>query len=73
MFDFDQILQLFKLEPGHNLVQSFLLFMIWMQSWGVKKQLKSLQESLEQAKSSMEIRFQKIEGRMTVLEQLRGK
>lgn len=73
MFDFSSILELLKVEPGHGLVQSFLLFMIWLSSRGVKKELMLLKESLLEYKIHNEDRFTHIEGRLSVLETIRGK
>lgn len=65
MFDFETILELTRTEPY---VQCVLLFMIWLSSRSVKKEIHQINESLEQAKVYYENRFQKIEGRITVLE-----
>jgi hypothetical protein len=73
MFDFVQIIELLKVEPGHGLIQSFLLLMIWMSSRGVKKEIGQLKEGLEGMKIHHEVRFEKIEGRITVLETAKGK
>ena len=72
MFDFSQILTLIRLEPGHGLLQSFLLFMIWMSSRGIKKEMAADRKSQAETKATHETRFDKIEGRITVLENVRG-
>lgn len=68
MFDFSQVLELMKLEPGHGLIQSLLLFMIWMTSRGLKKEVIALKDGLTDLKVNHEVRFEKIEGRVIVLE-----
>lgn len=68
MFDFSQVIELMKDGSGHSLVQSFLLFMIWLTSRSLKKELVSLKESLSDMKVHNEIRFEKIEGRLTIIE-----
>jgi hypothetical protein len=68
MFDFSQILELAKLEPGHGLVQSILLFMIWLQSRGLRQDVASLKDAITVQRNNNEVRFQKIEGRLTILE-----
>lgn len=72
MFDFSQILDMLKLEPGHGLVQSLLLFMIWLSSRGLKKELVELKSSLLEFKIHNEDRFKHIEDRLTTLELVRG-
>jgi hypothetical protein len=61
MFDLSQILELVKLEPGHNLVQSFLLFMIWMSSRGLRREIRK-------DLSAQQKRIDNHEGRIIVLE-----
>lgn len=73
MFDFSNITELLKVEPGHGLIQSILLFMIWITSRGLKKEVINLKDSLTQAKTFYETRFEKLEGRLDVLEENRGK
>jgi hypothetical protein len=68
MFDLAQIMELLKVEPGHGLVQSFLLLMIWISSRGVKKEVSSMKEGLSDMKMHHEFRFEKIEERITTLE-----
>jgi len=68
MFDWSSVVELMKIEPGHGLVQSVLLFMIWIQSRGVRLAIKKLEEALSSDKASNEIRFQKIENRLTIVE-----
>ena len=61
MFDFSQVLELLRVEPGHGLVQSILLTMIWWTSRGMRKDLADV-------KAEHSIRFAKLEGRVTILE-----
>lgn len=69
MYDFSQIMEFMKIEPGHGLLQSVLLFMIWWQSRGFRQDLKLLKEALGQARVHMEKRFEKIEERLIFLEE----
>lgn len=68
LFDLSQIGEFIRLEPGHGLVQSLLLFMIWLNSRGVKKELITLTERLLDMKAHHEERFSKVEDRLTILE-----
>jgi hypothetical protein len=75
MFEFDQILQFLKVEPGHGLLQSVLLLMIWLTSRGLRKDMKDIRDDLGQAKSLTNKRFEEHdkkledhEGRITNLE-----
>lgn len=68
MFDFSQILELLRVEPGHGLVQSLLLFMIWLSSRSLKKELIGLRDSLTDMRLHHEVRFEKIESRIDTLE-----
>lgn len=68
MFEFSQLLELLKVEPGHGLVQSLLLFMIWITSRGLKKELVGLRDSLTDMKIHHEVRFEQIETRVQTLE-----
>lgn len=72
MFDYTSIIELAKIEPGHGLLQSALLFMIWLSSRGLRKEIASLSHSLEVQKTSIEHRFERVEGRITVLEKTHG-
>lgn len=72
MFDFTSIIDLAKIEPGHGLLQSGLLFLIWLSSRGLRKDIISLRDSVEAQKTTIEHRFEKVEGRITALEQTRG-
>lgn len=68
MFDLSQIMQLLKVDPGNGLVQSLLLFMIWLSSRGLKKELVALRDSLTDMKIHHEVRFEQIEARVQTLE-----
>ncbi len=68
MFDLSQILELLRVEPGHGLVQSLLLFMIWLSSRSLKKELIGLRDSLTDMRLHQEVRFEKIESRIETLE-----
>lgn len=65
MFDFNVVFELLKYEPGHGLIQSFLLAMIWFSSRGIKNELKILAKLIE----NHDKRFINIEGRVSILEQ----
>lgn len=69
MFDFTLITELLRNEPGHGLVQSFLLAMIWLSSRGIKSELKILGIAIADLKETHEKRFNNLEGRVTTLEQ----
>lgn len=68
MFDLETIGELLKVEPGHGLIQSVLLFMIWLSSRNIKLELRSLKDALTQFKERSEARFAKIETRVEILE-----
>lgn len=68
LFDFSSVIEFAKAEPGHGLLQSVLLFMIWLQSKGLRKEVANLVTSMTEFKMSVEKRFEKIEGRVTQLE-----
>lgn len=68
MFDMGSLLDLMKMEPGHGFLQSVLLFMIWWQSKGLRKEIVSLKDSFHEAKSQNDKRFDVIEHRITILE-----
>ncbi len=72
MFDVTQVLEFMKAEPGHGLVQSLLLFMIWISSRGLRKELIELKTSLLEFKIHNEDRFKHIEDRITKLEITKG-
>lgn len=74
MFDFTMILELFK-SGDHNVVQVILLFMIWMSSIGIKREVKDMRVRHGQAETETKAkfieqdhRFDKVEGRLTSLE-----
>ena len=68
MFDFSQFVTFAKIEPGHGALQSILLFMIWWQGRGLRKELSSFRESVAQTLSAIDKRFENLEIRITVLE-----
>ncbi len=72
MFDFTQVIEFAKAEPGHGLLQSVLLFMIWWQSKGLRKEIVALRDGMTETKSIIEKRFINIENRIVFLE-TRGK
>lgn len=74
MFDFTMILEMFK-AGDHNFVQIALLFMIWMSSLGIKREVKDMRIRHGEAETQTKAKFQehddrfvKVEGRVTVLE-----
>lgn len=68
MFEFSQIIDFAKLAPGHAFVQSVLLFMIWWQSKGLRKEIASLRDSFSETKSTIDKRFDGVENRLSLLE-----
>lgn len=78
MFDFSMIIELFK-SGDHNYVQMILLFMIWMSSLGIKREVKDMRIRHGQAETETKAkfvehddRFKKVEDRVTVLETKRS-
>jgi hypothetical protein len=68
LIDLNQIVDFLKIEPGHGLVQTILLLMIWWSSRGVKKEISTLRDSVLEVKIHVEDRFQGIEKRLTLIE-----
>lgn len=68
MFDFDQVFNMMKIEPGHGMLQSILLFMIWLSSRSLRKEIQTLREYLQKLEVGIEMRFQRVEGRVNTLE-----
>lgn len=68
LFDFNQVIDLLKVEPGHGLIQSLLLLMIWWSSRGVKKEIMALRDSVQEVKLHVEDRFKTIEARLQLIE-----
>lgn len=71
MFDFSQIFELMKLDSGHSILQSVLLFMIWIQSRGLRQEMGNLKRSLQDAKSTIDKRIENLEQRLIFLEEKR--
>lgn len=69
MFDPTVLIELLKQEPGHGLVQSFLLAMIWLSSRGIKIELKALHLAIADLKQNYDKRFEHLEGRVMTIEQ----
>lgn len=65
LFDLNQISELLKVEPGHGLVQSLLLALIWWESRGVKKTVVALMTRLADLKENHETILDKHESRLT--------
>lgn len=72
MFDFSSVIEFIKIEPGHGILQSVLLFMIWIQGKGLRKEIGMIKDALAETKSVIDKRFEKIEWRITAIEN-RGK
>ena len=68
MFDFQSIIELMRLEPGHGLIQSVLLLMIWWQSKSLKQEMTFLRQLIGEVKLNLEKRFESIETRVLQLE-----
>ncbi len=68
MFEFSNFIEFAKAEPGHGLLQSGLLFMIWLSSRSLKKELEALKAMLEKFEIGNEMRFRQVENRVSVLE-----
>lgn len=68
IIDLGQIFEFLRAEPGHGLLQSFLLFMIWLNSRGVKREVMSLGDRLSDLRSSNEFRLDRLEKRLTIVE-----
>ena len=75
MFDLEQVWTLAKIEPGHNLAQCVLLFMIWWSSRGLKQEVSRLNASLFTNQKETKEKFEKVdktlnnhEGRISTLE-----
>lgn len=68
MFDFDQILRLAEVEPGHNLMQCFLLLMIWLSSVGLRKDIKRDREESKKKFATVDEKLINHEGRISTLE-----
>lgn len=47
MFDFSQVIDFAKVDPGHGLIQCLLLSMIWYQSKEIRKVLEKTKERLD--------------------------
>jgi len=69
LFDFSSIIEFVKVGPGHNLLQSFLLFMIWISSRGIKKEVVLLRDTIDAQKKIDDHKFEQVEDRLVVLEQ----
>lgn len=66
MFDLGQVFELMRIEPG---LQTVLLFMIWWQSRGLRKDVASLHEYFNQASSVTDTKFKEINLRLILLEE----
>lgn len=62
------IVELLNNEPGHGLLQTVLLAMIWWSARGVKTEIIHLKDSFSTHKLHNEERFGSIETRLTKLE-----
>jgi len=70
MFDFNSILDLLKVEPGHGLVQSVILLGIWLQARGVKQEISKLASSLDRVRLDTDEKIHQHEIRLTKLEHI---
>ena len=68
MFDLQSIIDVMKVEPGHGLIQSVLLLMIWWQSKSLKQEMTFLRQLIGEVKLNLEKRFESIEDRVLKLE-----
>ncbi len=65
MFDFSDILELLKTEPGHNFLSSFILLGIWLESRKLRKQLS-------EDKKQNEVEHEDFKVRLTIIEREKG-
>ena len=68
MFDFNSIMELLRVEPGHGLIQSVILLGIWWQAKGVKQEVANLASSLNQIKLDTDTKFKQHDTRLEKLE-----
>ena len=61
---FSTVFELLKSEPGHGLLQSGLLFMIWMSTRGLKKEVQELKETLTKMEIGYGVRIGSIENHL---------
>lgn len=71
MFDLplDQLMMLIKTEPGSGFAQSILLFMIWLNARGLKKEMRELKEGLTKLEVGHEVRLSNIENKIGTIDQ----
>lgn len=62
MFDFNEIINFAKVEQGHGLLQCVLLFMIWWQSRGLRKDLTNYKEQNDKMFEKLDLRVKILEG-----------
>jgi len=72
MFSLDWIQRMMEIEPGHGLLQSILLFMIWLQSKGLRDEIRALRKIFAEAQLAIGERFKNLEVRVTNLETKKG-
>lgn len=65
----EHLFALLDKEPGSGLAQTILLFLIWINSRGLKKELISLKEALTKMEISHEIRIGNLEESQKNLDQ----
>ena len=58
---FEHILSLLKTEPGSGLAQTILLFLLWLNSKGLKKELIALKDALTRLEVGHEVRIVNLE------------
>jgi len=68
VFDFNSIMDLLKVEPGHGLIQSVILLGIWLQARGVKQEISKLASSLDKVRLDTDEKLQQHDIRLTKLE-----
>lgn len=68
MLSLSEIYNFMKIDPGHGLLQSLFLFMIWMNSRGIKREIMGLTTNLVVQEEKIKERFEKIETRINLLE-----
>lgn len=61
--------ELLKIEPGGGMLQSVLLFMIWLSARGLKKEVRELKESLTRIEIGHEVRIGSIENQLHGVEE----
>jgi hypothetical protein len=65
----DQLIGLVKAEPGSGMVQSILLFLIWINARGLKKELRSLKNAITGLEVGHGIRLGTLEEKVNTIDE----